>query len=63
MITIKQNRWYEVTEDHWVHPDIGYIKYKFNEWQACPIASVNGNARAFRELNQAMEYMNSLNTL
>lgn len=64
MITILQDRWHQITENHWVHPKIGYIKYIFNEWQAVPKPSiVGGDAKAFPLLNQAMEYMNSLNTL
>ena len=63
MITISVNKWARITDNHWVHPDIGYVKYAFEKWEAHPKAHLSGKQQIFDDFQQAVEYMNSLNTL
>ena len=59
MKSINKNNWARITDNHWVHPDLGHIKY-FNGWEAYPKAYLGTNIhKTFDDFNKAVEYMES----
>ena len=53
----KDNHWARITESHWVHPKLGYIK-AMAQFEACP-KSFLGPMRLFKTFEEAVKYMES----
>ncbi len=53
----KSNLWAKITESHWVHPNLGYIK-AFAQFEACP-KSFLGPTKYFKTFEEAIRYMES----
>jgi len=51
------NLWARISDEHWIHPKLGYIKFWGNKWEAHPRPSIHLEPRSFNELSIAMEYM------
>lgn len=56
MIEITKDNWMKITENHYVHPQFGYIKFTFwGKWEAH--SSSNSFIIEFNTLERAMAYL------
>lgn len=56
---IRQNHWAKITDNHWVHPDIGFVKCNWGPWEAHPKA-IFGEGKSFETFEEAIRYMEKL---
>lgn len=62
MMEIRLNHWAKITDNHWVHPDLGYLKFQWEQWEAHPKAEL-GVDKSFDDFKKATAYMESLQIL
>lgn len=59
LIRTIDNHWARITDSHWVHPKLGYIKI-VNKYEAHPKSS---EMKIFDTFEEAIEYMESFHNV